>query len=103
MRPLVPTALVALSLDCGATPPANAEIDMRALLATAQAAAVEHEARRIDDDTFVRWRGEPGAIVLDAQRGDGRAPARRGRGLAAVHRVHRRHPRAPSPTGTRAR
>ncbi|HET9340464.1 MAG TPA: hypothetical protein VFQ55_15810, partial [Casimicrobiaceae bacterium] len=67
MRPLVPTALVALSLGCGATPPANVEIDMRAFLATAQAAAVEHEARRIDEATFLRWRGEPGTVVLDAR------------------------------------
>jgi rhodanese-related sulfurtransferase len=34
-----------------------------------QATPVEHEARRIDEATFLRWRAEPGTVVLDVRSG----------------------------------
>lgn len=68
MRMLVAVALCAVSLGAGAAaPPSNPEIDMRAFLATAHDAAQEHEARRIDEATFVAMMREPGTVVLDAR------------------------------------
>ena len=70
MRKLVPAALCAVSLGCGAAPPpTNPEIDMSAFLATAQVAAQERAARRIDEATFLAMMREPGTVVLDARSG----------------------------------
>lgn len=68
MRTLVAAALCAASLGgAAAPPPANPEIDMRAFLAAAHAAADEREARRVDQATFVAMMRAPGTVVLDAR------------------------------------
>jgi hypothetical protein len=68
MRTPVSTLLCALSLGCAAAPPpANPEIDMRAFLAAAHAAAEDRDARRVDEATFAAMMREPGTVVLDAR------------------------------------
>jgi phage shock protein E len=45
----------------------NPAIDMAGFLATAQAAAVHRESRRVDEAQFLRLMAEPGTVVLDAR------------------------------------
>jgi rhodanese-related sulfurtransferase len=60
-------ALAFAAALAAAAPPPNPQIDARAFVDDARAAARMRESRRVDEATFVRMMREPGTVVLDAR------------------------------------